>query len=74
MPHRYTKVGPCLDCGEQIVKRIARPGDMLCTNCALTRATLAAYQMATKSGPAWDKWLATNGPRGRPPRPPNMKG
>jgi hypothetical protein len=58
----------CEDCGQQIVRRIRPDKPALCGDCAESRVILAAQQMAAKSGPAWDKWLSTNGPAGRPRR------
>lgn len=65
---------PCADCGTLVFKMPRWDRDILCLECATTRAILAAQQMAAKSGPAWDKWLATNGPRGKAPGPTEPKG
>lgn len=59
---------PCDDCGIETfrAKRPDRPN--LCTECAQNRAIVGAREMHAKSGPAWDRWLASNatkGPEGR---------
>ena len=59
----------CEDCGAAIykVKRPDKP--LICMACAMIRATVAASQMRDHSGPAWDKWLASNARKGPPPAP-----
>ena len=37
----------------------------ICANCGIERGINAARQMAARSGPAYDRWLASKGPRGR---------
>lgn len=39
---------------------------LLCLNCGIKHSVIAASEMANKSGPAYDKWLETAGPQGRP--------
>ena len=67
MAANYAKTHPCEDCGVQVAKRPRVDKPMLCTECAVQRVTLAAQQMRAKSGPAWERWLTSNGPSGRPP-------
>lgn len=56
----------CSDCPEMITGRFSPSKDYQCINCAIKRMESAATQMANKSGPAYDKWLESRGPRGRP--------
>lgn len=56
----------CTGCGAEVKGRIPPAGELLCIDCAIDKARDAATQMANKSGPAYDRWLATNGPKGRP--------
>ena len=54
----------CRLCGQP-----ARPGESFTHRgyhygCGLRRAEDAARQMAAKAGPYYDRWLASNGPRG----------
>lgn len=61
MSARRPEPGPCTDCGATIVKR-HRPGRaFVCLDCAGERMRRAALEMATKSGPAWDSWLRSQG-------------
>lgn len=56
----------CADCGCEVKGRIPATGDVRCLECNIGRACEAAKQMAAKSGPYYDQWLATRGPQGRP--------
>lgn len=56
----------CSGCGEIVRGRIPPAGELLCIECAIKKAARAAMEMANKEGPAYDRWLATNGPKGRP--------
>lgn len=67
MGERHAKPHPCEDCGVQVVKRSRADKPMLCTECAVQRVIVNAQQLRAKSGPAWERWLASNGPSGRKP-------
>jgi len=56
----------CARCGGQVKGRIPVNGDVFCLTCNLDNAKEAALQLANKSGPYYDRWLATRGPQGRP--------
>lgn len=56
----------CADCGQEVTGRLPMVKDIRCIACAITRAANAAREMAAKSGPAYDRWLETRGPQGRP--------
>lgn len=45
----------CDDCGQVCYSRRRPNRPYLCVECAITHATVAALEMAAKSGPAWDK-------------------
>lgn len=50
----------CADCGAPTTRR-RHPGDLLvCRDCGIERAAQAAREMANRSGPAWDAWVASN--------------
>lgn len=56
----------CDDCPTVVMGRIPPTGPFLCIECAIAKAARAAMEMANKSGPAYDRWLETRGPQGRP--------
>lgn len=56
----------CDNCPTIVKGRIPPSGPLQCIECAIAKAGSAAMQMANKSGPAYDKWLTTRGPQGRP--------
>lgn len=61
----------CEDCG-QSVSRIRRAGDpMICVECGIRRTIVSSHQLAAKSGPYYEKWLASKGVAGRPRRHPS---
>ena len=66
MPRAVT-IGNCARCGESVRGAYGKDGLLLCLECRLMKARDAAIQMARKAGPAYDRWLETNGPKGRPP-------
>ena len=61
----------CDRCPTVVKGRIPPGGEFLCIECAIDKAKRAAIEMAQKSGPAYDRWLTTRGPQGRPPNPPS---
>lgn len=48
--------GPCEDCGRQTTKKQQSRKGLRCIDCGIRAATRAAYEMFTKSGPAWDRF------------------
>ena len=56
---------PCIRCGKPTPRKHKQTGKRLCLECALSNAAQAAREMAAQSGPAWDKWAAVTGGRGR---------
>lgn len=56
----------CSDCSIVITGHLPPVAEVRCITCAIKRASDAAYQMARKSGPNYDRWLRTRGPEGRP--------
>lgn len=64
---RKETTGPCKDCGRTITKLELSKLRLICADCGEDRARRAAIEMATKSGPAWDRFLLSRGPQGRPP-------
>jgi hypothetical protein len=56
--------GPCKDCGRTVTKLELSKPRLVCEDCGTERARRAAYEMATKSGPAWDRFLLSRGPEG----------
>ncbi len=66
MPRKYRKMEQCAQCGIETLGKLRSQRVVLCASCALERVISAAEQMRAKSGPAWDKWLASNGPAGGP--------
>lgn len=70
MAYRTVNKRPCSRCGVP-TDRTAKPyKPLLCTDCGLTDAVRAAWEMRTKQGAAWLTWLGTAGPTGRklPPK------
>lgn len=56
----------CDTCPTVVKGRIPPSGEFHCVECNIKHAADAAIQMANKCGPAYDKWLETRGPQGRP--------
>jgi hypothetical protein len=56
----------CSTCGAWTHGTYPAKAPVGCTACNLANAKDAALQMANKSGPHYDRWLATRGPQGRP--------
>lgn len=56
----------CDGCTTVVKGRIPPGGEFLCIECAIAKAIRAATEMANKSGPAYDRWLKSPGPKGRP--------
>lgn len=63
---RAIKEGNCHDCGERVRGASSRDGFLRCLDCKLAMARESALQLASHSGPYYDRWLQTRGPRGRP--------
>ena len=64
----------CTDCGQPTNRRNKRTGKPVCFECSLQRRIDAVREMHAKSGPAWDKFLASTQTRGRPTVPRDAKG
>jgi hypothetical protein len=61
MPRRVRTARPCEQCGA-LTNKGRRPNKpLLCIDCGLTNAVLAARAMGDKEGPAWEAWLANPG-------------
>lgn len=58
--------GQCGHCGEPVRGAYGKDGLLLCLECRLSKARDAAIQMANHEGPAYDAWVRTRGPLGRP--------
>lgn len=58
----------CSDCGAVVKGRFPLSKPVQCIDCAIKRQISAAKQMAARSGPYYDQWLKTRGPKGRPRR------
>ncbi len=56
----------CSTCDNTVKGRIPLQKAVFCIDCALKKAAESARQMANKSGPYYDQWLTTQGPKGRP--------
>lgn len=68
MPRKRGLIVQCDDCGGEAVRNLHTNRPNLCTDCAIGRVASAAEQLRSKSGPAYERWLASNGPAGtRPP-------
>jgi DNA-directed RNA polymerase subunit RPC12/RpoP len=57
---------PCEDCGTETTRNRTGGEPYVCAECGITRGIQAALEMARKEGPAYDKWLSSRGPSGRP--------
>lgn len=57
----------CKDCNAPMFDRFPPLKDVWCLECRIKRARESAIQLSNKSGPYYDRWLATRGPQGRPP-------
>lgn len=49
----------CDDCGETATRKVKNGKTRLCRACGERRAIEGAVGMATKSGPAYDRWQKT---------------
>lgn len=49
----------CDRCGQAVTKRHRTGRPSLCRPCAAKAVEDAANQMAERSGPAWDRWVAS---------------
>lgn len=56
----------CADCGIPVRRKRRDDQPLVCLSCGIRRAQIAARQMRDKKGPAWDRFQASAGPRGRP--------
>ena len=56
---------PCAECGQLTAKRSSRTDAPLHAECGITRAARAAREMAARSGPAWDTFVASGRAAGR---------
>lgn len=56
----------CTTCGALVKGRIPALGDVHCIDCSVQLLAQAALEMHNKCGPAYDSWLQTRGPQGRP--------
>lgn len=54
----------CEDCGQPATRARGGGKRKICADCGAANGPAAALQMAAKQGPAYERWLATNGPRG----------
>src|SRR5215469_2931223 len=61
---RYT--ADCEGCGQPCRRWWKTGQPKLCLQCGVARAQQAALEMAARSGPHYDAWLASRGPAGRP--------
>ena len=68
MPYAYRE-RKCAKCPTIVKGHLPPTKDILCIECAVKNAMQAAVQLANKSGPYYDRWLASRGPQGRPPNP-----
>lgn len=55
-----TKMMPCDKCGDPVEVNAQTVNAPTCYNCGMQRAIDAATQMHNKSGPFYDRWLASN--------------
>jgi hypothetical protein len=67
MPYALRKVA-CTDCGAVVEGRFPKWKKQRCLDCAIVNMEIAALEMAKRSGTYYDRWLASAGPRGRPPK------
>ena len=49
----------CADCGETTIRKVKNGRTWRCRSCGERRAIEGAVGMATKSGPAYDRWQQT---------------
>lgn len=56
----------CAECHKPLFGHLPDTDDVWCVAHRLERSAAAALQLANKSGPFYDKWLETRGPKGRP--------
>jgi len=61
-----TKEMPCNECGNPVTVNAQTVKAPRCYECGLAAHVEQIRQMAAKSGPYYDRWLETNGPKGRP--------
>lgn len=60
--------GPCPVCGVYTERKASSWLTFRCEACGLEAAVRAAYEMSTRSGPAWDTFCKSRGALGRPKR------
>lgn len=63
----------CAVCGVYTERYMSSRQTKQCYECGLETARRAAYEMATKKGPAWDRFTQSRGATGRPPKPKKAK-
>ena len=60
------KWGFCGKCSKPVYGQFRPGADMYCLEHRIQRSAESALQLANKSGPFYDKWKQTGGPKGRP--------
>jgi len=58
----------CLSCGEDAGRKPNGRRRKTCLPCAIDASARAGYEMFIGAGVAYDRWLSSKGPAGRPPR------
>lgn len=65
MTYRYREE-KCATCTNIVKGRYSPSRPPRCVDCGINAMMIQQLSMARKAGPAYDKWLQTNGPKGRP--------
>lgn len=69
MARSKARLSHCLLCGAPASEDNPISTRGKCKACGIENAVQAALEMAAQSGPAWDRWVASRGPKGRPETP-----
>jgi len=56
----------CVLCGQWTTRKLSSKQERHCVECGLRAMVASTRDMANRSGPAWERWRASAGAKGRP--------
>lgn len=66
MSKAYWRTFDCIDCGALTRRKLKWDTDKRCIECSINAACKSVAEMHCKSGPAYDKFMKSDGRFGRP--------